>query len=614
MRWTLGAALFAAVGCYDPQVPLGIPCSDTGECPRGQECDTISNTCGEPAELRTWRDDSAADFSQTGAVLIDSAVEKAGFVGPVPYATGRAKVSGVVGNKIGADAAAATWANVDVARAGTSFATALALNYDILVPRGVGLTQADDVTVLVECEIQLDAAGAWRFELDANDNGFLELAPPGGDFTRVVNSANAATSATYNVATPGWYRLRAAFADAAMFMDFHVRMDSPAIQGGFREIAPDQMRVRVDGIDGAIFDGFDDTYLLRYFGSTLLATPIQLTLPDDPYAINIGILSLSMRAVGQFLIDKEGDYSFTVSSHHGHRVWIDGQQVANAFGGTDATTNVAPIHLDAGWHYLVFDAMKANSSALLTASIVVASGPDLVGQSFPVDHLRPVPSNAFRWAADSDAASTTITDGGSIMRPLTLLLPNGAMAKSIDADFEFNHTAQAQVGITLDPPAGSNITLVATGALAGSGQHVEHVTVPAADAGASWNLIASDSTVDAITGTLDLFSVTMLYDGGLKPFPTTYRYESAPKDLGNVVALGPLSWQTRQGSAAKVQFRMCADASCAGEAWTDVPQSGAVPSVALKPYAQYAVEFTGDGVIPTALDWIELQYSSRPPI
>ena len=607
--------LFAAlVGCYDPTVPLGAPCGPNGECPRGQECDEITNTCEEPTELQVWRDDSVDDFSQPGAVFQDSAVETSGrdgFVGPVPYATGRVKLSGVMGDMIGADPAAATWTNVDVARTGTSLYPSFYINYDLLAPKGLGLTDVDNVTVLVEGEIFLDVAGAWRFELDANDSGFVDIAAPGADYTRLVNSVNAATSATYTVTTPGWYRIRGAFADSNQYMDFNFRMDSPALQGAYRDINADQMRVRVDGIEGALFDAFDDTYLLSYFGSTLLTLPLNLSLPEDPFNIDVGILSLSMRASGQFLIDKEGDYGFTVKSHHGHRVWIDGQQVANAFSSSDATTNIAPIHLVAGWHDLVFDAMKSNDSANLTASITVSTGPDMVGISPLADHMRPVPGNVARWTGDSDGTSTTITDGASITKTLSMFLPQGATPLSIDSNFAFTHTAQAQVGIVCNPPAGADITWVASGSLSGSGTHTEHNVVPASDAGTTWVLTASDNTVDAVTGTLEGFGVTILYTGGLKPFPTSYRYESAVKELGYVSAIGALSWQTRQGDASKVQFRTCEDASCAGEAWVDVTQ-GAVPTVGRKPFAQYAVEFTSDGVTPTALDWIELQYSARP--
>lgn len=567
--------------------------------------------CTSPTALQKWRDDTAADFSQGGAVQRDTAIEKAGFVGPAAYATGRVRLSGVMGNTIGTDPAAATWATVDAGRTGTSFSPNLAIDYGTLAPWGVGLTATDGVTVLVEGEIKLDAAGAWRFELDANDVGFFELAAPGGDFTRVVNSSNGPIIGNYSAPAAGWYRFRAAFADSDQYMDFTMRMDSPALPGGFRDINSEQLRARVDDLEGALFDGFEETYLIGYDGSTVLDTPLQLSLPADPFGIQVGSFSWSMHVAAQFLIDHEGDYTFTVASHHGHRLWIDGKQLANVFTSSDATTNTPPVHLVAGWHDLVLDATKSGDAANLLASLTVTSGPDFVGGSFPVDHLRPVPGNVARIADDTDSSTTTITDGSSITRYLSVTMPPGATPLSIDTDYSFIHSVQAQVGIVLKPPVGASMTLVAPASLSGSGTHNGHVVVPAADAGASWALTASDNLVDTITGTLEQFGVSTTYTGGLAPFPTSYRYESAPKQLSGVVfAIGALSWQTRQGSASKVQFRTCADATCAGEAWVDVAQSGAVPAVAVKPFAQYAVEFTSDGTTPTALDWIELQYSA----
>jgi len=36
------------VGCFEPVVPTGVPCSMTGECPQGQLCDRVRNLCGAP--------------------------------------------------------------------------------------------------------------------------------------------------------------------------------------------------------------------------------------------------------------------------------------------------------------------------------------------------------------------------------------------------------------------------------------------------------------------------------------------------------------------------------------------------------------------------------------
>ena len=96
VRLVVVAALVA--GCYDPDPPLGIPCSDTGDCPTGQECDQATLVCMLPTELRTWREDTAEDLA--GGTTRDAIVESSGFVGPVAYAHGRVRLTGVDGDRI----------------------------------------------------------------------------------------------------------------------------------------------------------------------------------------------------------------------------------------------------------------------------------------------------------------------------------------------------------------------------------------------------------------------------------------------------------------------------------------------------------------------------------
>lgn len=44
----LAVTLVLLVGCYQPDVPTGVRCSESGECPAGQLCDLVLGVCGGP--------------------------------------------------------------------------------------------------------------------------------------------------------------------------------------------------------------------------------------------------------------------------------------------------------------------------------------------------------------------------------------------------------------------------------------------------------------------------------------------------------------------------------------------------------------------------------------
>jgi hypothetical protein len=599
------AALVA--GCYDPDPPLGIPCADTGECPTGQQCDVATLVCMAPTELRSWRDDTADDFA--GGTFGDSIVEAAGFVGPVAYAHGRVRLTGVDGDRIAEDPAAATWDAVSAGAAGIGFSKDADIDFGLAAPDGLGVAASDNVTVLVEGEIDLDAAGSWRFELTANDAGFFELAPPGGDFMRLANDVNTGTIGTYDVTTPGWYRFRAAFSDANQYLQFALRYDPPNVNGAFRTIPSDRLRCRVDDLQGYVADGFDQGYLVGYQASTLLTPPLDLALPADPYGLQIGASTFSVHFAGQILVDVEGDYAFNVTSHHGHRVWLDGQLVADSFTSADATTDIPATHLAPGWHDVIADVTKSGDDQDATLSMKVTSGPTWVDQTIPIDHVRPALGRVGRWTGAWSSSALAIPDASSATRFLSVELPADATPLRIDATYEIDHPVQSQVSVVLDPPVGGNITMLSAGALGGAGTHSGHIVAPTQDAGTSWSFIAADDNGDGTTGNLTYAAVTIIYTGGGAPFPTSYRYESVVKDLGNVVGFGAVTWTSRQGDV-KVQLRTC-DAACTTEPWVDV-ENNAVPSVVAKQFAQYAVDFASDGDVPTAFDSFELSYTARP--
>lgn len=608
MRPTLLAGVLL-VGCYNPDAPYAVACSENGECPNGQLCDVDTNTCLPP--LTVWRDDTAADFGQTGAVLNDAAIEPAGFVGPAAYLTGRFKLTGIANALV--TNPNTPWDKIAGAPvAGVGFTRDLSMDFGIDTPEGLRLTSGDDITVAVEGELYLDAPGVWGFELDANDVAFVDIAPPSGDFKRVVTSERATETGTFDVATPGWYRVRAAFSDASGSMSFQLRTDPPNRPGGFRDFTSDQIRARVDDLAGYVADGFGFGYLTDYDATALVADSLDSSYDSDPFGLLLGTSTWSMRWSGQVQFDAGGDYVFHIESHRGHRMWIDGKLVADAFLNTDQQSTTMPVTLAAGWHDVVVDLTKNGDNNPSRLSVRVESGPAWAGQPIPADHVRPVMGRSVRWASDENATDVAVPDAGSASRTLAIDWPSNAVPIAIETAYEINHTAQAQMSVVVDPPAGANQTLLAAGGLTGTGRAVDYASLPSADGGAGWTFIASDSTLDAVTGVLSHAAVTIVYAGGTPPFPTSFRYESHVRELGDVIAFGVLRYQLRQTETATVQVRTCDTAdACASEPWSEVA-NGAKPSVAPRRFAQYAVELATDGDHPTALDWIELAYATRP--
>jgi hypothetical protein len=614
------AAVLAAplAACYSPNAPYGAPCVTDGDCPSGQSCAAETSTCAPPGEQQVWRDDSAADFGLAGAYTEEVSIEPAGFVGPAAYFAGGVRLSGIDRNAI-ADQQTPWSELAALPRAGTSFARGLELDFSD-APLGLGLTKGDDIAILVEGEIYLDMAGAWRFELTANDIGFFELAPPtssssssssASSFTRVVADQNVATTGTYDVPGPGWYRFRGAFADAAGTAAYELRYDSPG-PGNLRHVPASVLRAPAGDVSGMIVDGFEDPFLIGPVGSILEAgTLAGISFQADPFGLPVGNSSLSLRFSTQVLIDAAGDYALRIQSSQGHRAWLDGRSVADKLDVTPQTTVTAATALEPGWHDLVVDLnrISASSSQL---DVTVAAGPTWVGQAIPSDHLRPVVGRATRWAGDAAAFTSAIPDGGTLTRTVGFDVPPDLMATRIDTQIKLNHGDLMTVEIKLDPPVGLTVTQVTAGALTGNGGYSRHGTMPASTAGGSWGFLVSDTAAgDNLTGSVTYAGVTVLGSGGPAPFSGSYRYVSAPRDLGEVTAFSPIKWGLRQaGPASKVtvSLRSCdAEAACAEEPWTAVTE-GAYPAVRPRRFAQYMVEVSGTDDIPTALDWIEIGY------
>jgi len=606
------AAVLAAplAACFSPHAPYGAPCATDGDCPSGQACAAETSTCGPPGELQVWRDDSAADFGAAGAYTEEVSIEPMGAVGPAAYFAGGVRLSGIDRNAI-ADTQTPWSELAALPRAGTSFARSVELDFPG-TPLGLGLMKGDNIAILVEGEIYLDAAGAWRFELTADDLGFFELAPPSSAaFTRVVADQSTGSTGTYDVPAAGWYRFRGAFADGSGSASYELRYDSPG-PGNLRHVPASALRAPAGDLTGMIVDGFEDPFLIGPAGSILEAgTLAGISFQADPYGLPVGNSSLSLRFATQVLIDAGGDYALRIESSQGHRAWLDGRSVADKLDASPQTTVTAATTLEPGWHDLVVDLnrVNANSSQL---DVTVASGPAWVGQAIPRDHLRPVVGRATRWAGGAAEFTSAIPDGGTLTRTVGFDVPPDLAATRIDTQIKLNHGGLATVEVKLDPPVGLTVTQVAAGTLMDSGSYSRHGTMPTSTAGGSWAFLVSDTMAgDNLTGNVTYAAVTILGSAGPAPFAGSYRYVSATRDLGEVTGFSSIKLGLRQvGPTSEVtaSLRTCdAEAACAEEPWTVVTE-GTYPAVRPRRFAQYMVEVTGTDDVPTALDWIEIGY------
>lgn len=608
----------ALTGCFSPTPPSGLPCSEDGKCPDGQRCDLISRLCDGTAvdpDERVWTDDTAGDFG-AGLYLDEVAIEPSGFAGPAGFFNGGLRTTGYAGQLVGNPATATFEDIVANQAAGSGFARGWRIEYGINAPFGVGLptTSIDNVTVVFEGEIQLDVAGDWEFQLTADDAGFIDMAPPGGSFTRIVNDTFDATkSLPIPIAAPGWYRFRGAFQDngGGMFMNFQI--DSPQINGGPRPVERDQMRVRVDDLAGVVIDGFDDPQNIEYFGSSR-ATELDQTYGVDAFSIPIGGGALTVRSSGQVLIDAEGDYQFTIDSVHGHRMWIDNQKIADAMSAQAEITVTAAVHLLPGWHDLVVDVQKSGGTEQARLALSMTSGGAMA--PIPSDHLRPVVARSQQFAAGQSSTPAAIADGGTATRSITVAFPSSFQTEEIQYGIEVEHDQLSTIHVDLDPPgAAASFVVAAQGSLADDGVEYIGDTVAISSAGSSWIFSATDPVLpDLKAGRIVKCGVTHFGRGGLAPFATSYRFESHVEELGAVRELGAMAWRLRQGdaSAAAMQLRTCDTAdACADEPWTDVAL-GTIPEVPLRRFAQYGVTIATDGDVPTALDVVELRYVVTP--
>lgn len=619
--WLATVAATSLAACFSPSLTPGLPCAHDHDppCPDGQVCDEAADTCVPNSALGTWRDDTATDFTDPSVGLDNAIIEPAGTVGPVPYYVDGTAIAGIDAPAIGAgNQGTVSWDSLTAQSiAGRGF---LHGDLDLTVSgavAGAGLPDTSNSTLLFTGEVFLDA-GDTALQLDCDDRGFFDLyTPETSSFTRVLAATNGGppNRTTVSVPADGWYSFHGAVETDNGGTRFTLSAD---LGDGFEDFPPDRLRVRVDGLDGFALDGFFDAYDHDYVGTSLSTAALDQrqdwgTTGYPPDLTNLGNAEWSARYQGQILITVAGDYAFRLDTEGGHRMWLDGVQVADVDDADASELTVTPaMTLDVGWHDLAIDTMKFSDNQSPTHfQLTVDSGPDLVGGFVPVDRMRPVVGRGARWMSRQSASVVAIPDGASASKNMFVTMPPGVTtAMEVDYAYTVTHPLQAQLGATLERP-GSTTPLFAAGDLTGVGEYSARLRFYDAPANGDWRITATDSTVDTMVGSITLAQLSMTYKGGRAPFEPVARYTSRVRELGPVVAFSGVRWQGRQVApdGIKVALRSCDTAdACAAEPWTPVAASGDVAGIPARPFAQYQVEIDNDTDIPSALDWIEIDY------
>jgi hypothetical protein len=567
---------------------------------------------------RTWRHDSVEDFAVAEARLEQAIVEPWGAIGPAAYLTGGLLARGS-NSQLFTNPDGDVWPTLAAATsAGFGVSELAPVDWGFDYPRGVSISNGDTFTYWLEGEVWL-GAGEHAWELTVDDVGFLELARPGAaELTRVATArVGSPGQGSLVAAVAGWYPLRVAMAEGLGLASLAVRRQGPGAEAA-APVPPEDLRVRADVLTGLHWSAFDDSRLLEPRGVFLFRQAGFDYAPSNGAVTALGLSSsdtFAMRWAGQVRIDVAGTYLLRLDTDDGHRLWLDGQLLLDHFVDSPQNHLTAPIELDVGWHDLVADLTDNTGGQRIRLRVV--AGPELEGEPFPADRLRPVRPRHER-AIGAVGGGGLVPDPGELLLEVPIAAPAGAEAVAVEVGVTISHADWRDLEIAVIPPGGAPVTGVAAGSIPRGGAATERrtVAVPASAAAGTWMVRVRDTAAGA-TGVVERVALTVRARGGAPPIAPRAIYESAVEDLGTVIGFDAVHWTGRfpAGTGVAVRLRTCAEAAACGEApWSEpVTVSGGAPPVVAGRFAQYQVELTSDGDATPYLDAIEIAYRGAAP-
>jgi hypothetical protein len=591
----------AIASCYTPKIADGLPCTASSTCPEGQVCDVDLQICeARPASI--WKLDSAKDFEAAGAV-IEGTVDPDGAISAPRYLSGAVRIS-AANRSNASNVRTAGWEEITRAPSGTGYVRSLFQTWADDKPSGVGLTKTENITIWIEGELFLEA-GDWQFRLFADDEGFVDLSPPGGSFARLVEATYMGSATVpYTAAKTGWYPFRGAVKDLTQGMFFLFEAGRGAEMP--RQISPERMRVSVGAQHGVTLESFGRGYLLSPRAATLAAQlggEFGAGVPPD-----LGLLNAddwSLRYSGQFFVDKAQTLQLSVTSQGGHRVWMDRQLLSDRLGASAVEIQTPAIDLGIGWHDVVIELMKQAPGTGQLQLRVIQGDPTL----FARERLRPV-EGALRVIGAENTSSSALPANATVSP--TLVLGSSALGTVRAVNLSYTATgALADLSVQVDTPS-ITIPVRASGSLTGARivDYLTIVTTPTPIMLSTWRVIARNG--GATAGTFGPVAVAVEYEGSTAQTGDAFRYTSAVHELEPGAEIRSVRWGTQpSNSPLRVSVRTCATATCADGTWIDVASSGSTPAIEAGAFAQLRVEAATSQASPVRLEFVEIR--SRQP-
>jgi subtilisin-like proprotein convertase family protein len=563
----------------------------------------------------TLRDDSASDFAVEGATLDSAVVEPWGAIAPAAFHVG-GLVARAANSERFTEPDTATWAMVTGSSAAGTGVYARALTGD---PDGVGLDSGDSWTYWAEGEVWLDA-GETTFLVDIDDAGFIEIAPPGGAFVRVVNARLGVSTGAFTAATTGWHEIRLAMREGigASKLDVQMYPDGSVTPV---PLAGPRLRTRVDGLRGMLLEGWDNTLLQGRPGVTIAdAALVDARFQNTaPVGVGIGAAdSWSLRWSGQFYVTMAGTYSLRVESDDGHRLYVGSQLVTDALAGGTAD-RMASVALAAGWNDIVLDLNEYSGDAMVRMRVVGGPEPGLQDE-LPATRLRPLAPRGERLETAGDTNDLPIldADANGASRVVKIAGFPGATVASVDVIVGLNHPRIADLQVRLIHPGGNEVLLRNNTSEGGSGPRSLRYVVEAFDdtpAEGEWIVRVTDNA-NGQTGAITDVQLAVHMAHGPDQVARTASYTSPVRDLGEGVrSLGAVALGARvpAGAGVAVRLRGCDTAlACEAEPWSAPLADGDPAGLPARRYLQYRLELTSGGEREAEVDFVEVAYSRAP--